>query len=116
MGRQDRRCCPHSYRGSDEADGGARVACASNGETMTRVFSTQTTRRTQRIRSVWLFVSFVSIVLGPPQAAAQMTGAPAAGYKREPGMTASTIPAPLREIGFDQNLDQRVPLDTPLVD
>ena len=62
------------------------------------------------------FVSFVSFVMSPPQAAAQMTGAPAAGYKREPGMTASTIPAPLREIGFDQNLDQLVPLDTPLVD
>ena len=45
-----------------------------------------------------------------------MTGAPAAGYKREPGMAASAMPAPLREIGFDQNLDQRVPLDTPLVD
>ena len=64
---------------------------------------------------VFLFVSFVSFVMSPPQAAAQMTGA-AAGYKREPGMTASTIPAPLREIGFDQNLDQLVPLDTPLVD
>ena len=38
--------------------------------------------------------------------AAQMTGAPAAGYKREPGMTSSALPAPLREIGFDQNLDQ----------
>ena len=44
------------------------------------------------------------------------TGAPAAGYRRESGMTASTRPAPLREVGFDQNLDQRVPLDTPLVD
>ena len=28
----------------------------------------------------------------------------------------STLPAPLREIGFDQNLDRQVPLDTPLVD
>ena len=45
-----------------------------------------------------------------------MTSAPAAGYKREPGMPSSTVPAPLREIGFDQNLDQFVPLDTPLVD
>jgi protein SCO1 len=43
---------------------------------------------------------------------AQMTSAPAAaGFKREAGMTASTIPAPLREIGFDQNLDQLIPLD-----
>ena len=36
-----------------------------------------------------------------------MTGAPAtAGYKREPGVAVATLPAPLREIGFDQNLDQ----------
>ena len=42
---------------------------------------------------------------------AQMTGAPTAGYKREPGMPASALPAPLREIGFDQNLDQPLPLD-----
>ncbi len=83
---------------------------------MTRVFSTQRTPWTQRIRSVLPFVSFVSIVLGPPQAAAQMTGAPAAGYKPAPGLTASTVPAPLREIGFDQNLDRLVPLDTSLVD
>ena len=35
-----------------------------------------------------------------------MTGAPAPGYQREPGMPASAVPAPLREIGFDQNLDR----------
>jgi len=62
------------------------------------------------------FVSFVSLVLGPPPALAQMTGAPTAGYKREAGMTSSTIPAPLREIGFDQNIDQLVPLDVPFRD
>jgi protein SCO1/2 len=50
------------------------------------------------------------------QANAQMTGAPNTGFKREPGMTASTIPAPLREIGFDQHLDQQLPLDAPLRD
>ena len=45
-----------------------------------------------------------------------MTGAPTAGYKREAGMTASTIPAPLREIGFDQNIDHLVPLDVTFRD
>src|SRR5262245_20275420 len=45
-----------------------------------------------------------------------MTGAPAAGYKRDPGMVSSAVPAPLREIGFDQNLDQPVPLDVVLTD
>ena len=49
-------------------------------------------------------------------AAAQMTGAPAAGYKREAGVPASALPAPLREIGFDQNLDRLLPLDIPFTD
>ena len=47
---------------------------------------------------------------------AQGTGAPTAGYRREAGTPASTLPAPLREVGFDQNLNQSVPLDIPLVD
>jgi len=42
---------------------------------------------------------------------AQMAGAPAAGYRQQPGMPASTVPAPLREIGFDQRIDQPLPLD-----
>jgi protein SCO1/2 len=45
-------------------------------------------------------------------ASAQMGGAPVGGYKREPGAPASAIPAPLREIGFDQHLGRQVPLDT----
>jgi protein SCO1/2 len=53
----------------------------------------------------------VSFVFGL-QAKAQMSGAPAAGYKREPGVVSSALPQALREIGFDQNLDQLVPLDT----
>jgi protein SCO1 len=47
---------------------------------------------------------------------AQMTGAPAAGYKREAGLPSSSLPAPLREIGFDQNLDRQIPLDIPFHD
>src|SRR5436190_12874633 len=47
---------------------------------------------------------------------AQMTGAPAGGYRREPGMAASVVPRPLREIGFDQRLDERVPLDVEFKD
>ena len=31
-----------------------------------------------------------------------------------PGASASSVPAPLREIGFDQNLDRPVPLDLPV--
>lgn len=62
-------------------------------------------------------VSLVSFVLATPQALhAQMSGAPAAGYKREPGITSSTMPAALREIGFDQFIDQSIPLDVPFRD
>jgi protein SCO1/2 len=50
--------------------------------------------------------------LSTPVAQAQMASAPAsAGYKREPGVTSSQLPKALQEIGFDQNLDQPVPLD-----
>ena len=66
--------------------------------------------------SVASVVVFFGVLSTPTPTAAQMTGAPAAGYKREPGMVSSAMPAPLREIGFDQNLDQPVPLETPLVD
>jgi len=59
------------------------------------------------------FVSFVPFVV---PVHAQMTGSPTSGYKREPGMSASQVPAALREIGFDQNIDQRIPLDTAFRD
>ena len=49
-------------------------------------------------------------------ATAQMTGAPTAGYKREPGMASSAVPTALRDIGFDQHLDQPIPLDVPFRD
>jgi protein SCO1/2 len=65
------------------------------------------------VSSVAVSVSsvFALFVFASPSLA-QMTGGPAAGYKREPGMAASAVPAPLREVGFDQNLDQQIPLDT----
>ena len=63
----------------------------------------------------WPLRSFVSFVV-PDEAFAQMTGAPTAGYRREPGMAASVVPRPLREIGFDQRLDEHVPLDVEFKD
>ena len=48
-------------------------------------------------------------------AAAHAAGA-GSDYKPEPGLPSSTLPAPLREIGFDQNLNARVPLDTAFND
>ena len=69
-----------------------------------------------RFRAFVFFVAFVWLELNEPLLRAQMTGAPTAGYKLEPGITSSTMPRPLREIGFDQNLDQSVPLDVPFRD
>jgi len=84
---------------------------------------TQRKQRAQRSAAVFAravvsvsFVTFVSFVL-PPQAAAQMAGGPAAaGYKQEAGLVSTALPRALREIGFDQNIDQRVPLDTSFRD
>ena len=69
-----------------------------------------------RSRAFVFFVALAWLELNAPLLRAQMTGAPTAGYKLEPGITSSTMPRPLREIGFDQNLDQYVPLDVPFRD
>jgi protein SCO1/2 len=58
----------------------------------------------------------IALALTAGPAVAQMTGAPSAGYKRDAGASASTMPEPLREIGFDQNIGQQLPLDTAVVD
>jgi protein SCO1 len=65
-------------------------------------------------------VSFVILsvtsVVAPFVVRAQMTGAPTPGYRQTPGLVSSSMPAPLREIGFDQNLDRPLPLDTSFRD
>src|SRR5262245_30945763 len=80
----------------------------------------QRTQRTQRINRVRLyvyaFVSSVSFVVSAHSAHAQMTGAPLPGYKRDAGIASSAVPAPLREIGFDQHIGDIAPLDTPFRD
>ena len=63
------------------------------------------------------FVSFASFVLSSfVPVFAQMTGAPAPGYRPAAGQPAAAVPAPLREIGFDQNIGATVPLDVPFRD
>jgi protein SCO1/2 len=65
---------------------------------------------------VVLAVCVLCLRAAAPLVHAQMTGAPAAGYKREAGMPASAMPPALREIGFDQNIDRQLPLDVPFAD
>ena len=67
------------------------------------------------MRAVVFFVSFVALVPFVRSASVhgQMASGPAsAGFKREAGVVSSQLPQALREIGFDQNIDQRLPLDT----
>jgi protein SCO1 len=63
------------------------------------------------------FVAFVSSVFHATPILGQMATAPsAAGYKRESGMTSAAMPKALQGIGFDQNIDQRIPLDATFRD
>lgn len=57
-----------------------------------------------------------AVLLIAAPAAAQMTGTPVAGYRSEPGATSTAMPTALREIGFDQNIDQQLPLDATFRD
>ena len=66
--------------------------------------------------SAFSAVASLFVLLSAASVSAQMTGAPNAGYRQAPGTPASTMPAALREIGFDQNLDQLIPLDVPFRD
>jgi protein SCO1/2 len=52
----------------------------------------------------------LSLTLWSMAVSAQTAGAGSA-FRREAGAPASSVPAPLREIGFDQHLDQPLPLD-----
>lgn len=61
-------------------------------------------------------LSAAFVVSAIAAASAQMASGPDAGYKREAGAVSSTMPAALREIGFDQNIGQRLPLDAPVRD
>jgi protein SCO1/2 len=47
---------------------------------------------------------------------AQLTGAPTQGYIAAPGVPSSTMPKPLMEIGFDQKIDEKLPLDATFRD
>jgi protein SCO1/2 len=63
-----------------------------------------------------LFAPSLSIVflLVAQTAFGQMTGTPTPGYRPEPGIAAAVVPQAIRQIGFDQRLDERVPLDVTL--
>jgi protein SCO1/2 len=63
-----------------------------------------------------LFLFFSVFSVSSVSLLAQVSGAPAPGFKREVGQPASSIPAPLREIGFDQHIGDLLPLDVPFRD
>jgi protein SCO1/2 len=61
-------------------------------------------------------ICFAIAALPAASAFAQMTTAPASSYRRDPGIPSSVLPKPLREVGYDQRLNEQVPLDIPFVD
>jgi protein SCO1 len=84
---------------------------------MTTQPTTQNRRNPQTALWVFLLISACSASTALTVVSAQMAGGPAtAGYKQEPGMISTALPAPLREIGFDQRIDARIPLDTTFHD
>jgi protein SCO1 len=94
---------------------------------ITRKALPRRTRWTLRSKQIQSSVSAVSsvvaclvcaafLLVAAAPAYAQMGGTVAPGYKQESGQPSSALPAALREIGFDQNLDQYVPLDTTFKD
>lgn len=64
-----------------------------------------------RTRSGSIAVALLMLVATAPVALAQIGAPPPGGYPQAPGIPSSTLPTALREIGFDQNLDQALPLD-----
>ena len=74
-------------------------------------------RSSLRSPAVLLFLISACLAVSAVEQQAQMASGPAsAGYKQEPGIVSTALPAPLRQIGFDQYIDQRVPLDTTFRD
>jgi len=70
-------------------------------------------RSSPRPQRVFFFLISALLAVSAVKQHAQMASGPAtAGYKQEPGIVSTALPQALREIGFDQNIDQRVPLDT----
>jgi len=104
----------HSDRCGDEADPPTRLA-VKNGEAAMNV--RKKPRSPLRTQSVFVFMISAIFALSAVKQHAQMAAGPAtAGYKQEPGIASTALPAPLREIGFDQNIDRRLPLETTFRD
>ena len=69
------------------------------------------------VRAAVVSIVSTAALLSAAPAFAQMAAGPASiGYKREPNVSSSSLPKALKEIGFDQNLNQQVPLDIPFRD
>src|SRR5262245_32122375 len=109
MGGQERGHRPDSNRCGGEADAPARIARTAGVQmTPTTVGHESTKARNQTGKNAFsrfrVFAAVLIVAATASKAAAQMAAGPAtAGYKQEPGVVSSALPAPLREIGFDQN-------------
>jgi protein SCO1/2 len=68
------------------------------------------------MKNATLASAVAGVLIAALPVVAQTNGSPVTGNKQEPGVPSSTVPAALREIGFDQNLDKQVPLDAAFKD
>ena len=71
----------------------------------------RSSQRTPRVVLLW-FSAFFALSAVKSLGAQMASGPGVAGYKQEAGIVSSAMPKALQSIGFDQNIDQRVPLDT----
>jgi protein SCO1/2 len=60
-------------------------------------------------------IALAAFLVAAP-ARAQLTGVPTQGYIAAPGVPSQTVPKPLLEIGFDQKIDEKLPLDATFRD
>jgi protein SCO1/2 len=67
-------------------------------------------------QSAIVFAISAVFAISTPTASAQMTSAPASSYRRDPGTPASVVPKAIREVGYDQHLNELIPLDIPFLD
>jgi len=63
----------------------------------------------------WFAAISAAFALTAAAASAQVA-APASTYRRDPGLPAAAVPKALREVGFDQHLNDRLPLDATFAD
>src|SRR5262249_34829415 len=119
MGGPERRGRPDPGSPGDGAHGSTGPPGTAGGGAEHGAEQQMITQRTRRaVARLLPWGAWLGILgaVAPARASAQPSGAPAGGYARQTSLPASAVPAQLRDVGFDQKLDDAVPLDIPFED